>query len=46
MIAAIDAVVSYEFADPEHERRGWQAGYLRDKVGAEAERIEGLIPNP
>jgi predicted TIM-barrel fold metal-dependent hydrolase len=44
MIAAIDAVVSYEFADPEHERRGWQAGYLRDKVGAEAERIEGLTP--
>ena len=41
-IGAIDAVVNYEFADPELERKGWQKTFIEGKIGAEPERISGL----
>jgi predicted TIM-barrel fold metal-dependent hydrolase len=41
-IGAIDAVVNYEFSDPELERRGWEKTFIEGKIGAEPERISGL----
>ncbi|RAH98858.1 amidohydrolase [Acuticoccus sediminis] len=41
-VMAIDAVVNYEFADPELERRGWAETFIREKIGAEEGRIKGL----
>ena len=41
-IGAIDAVVNYEFADPDVERRGWAKTFIEGKIGAESGRIEGL----
>jgi predicted TIM-barrel fold metal-dependent hydrolase len=41
---AIDAVVNYEFADPDTERTGWAETFIRGKIGAEEGRIKGLTP--
>jgi predicted TIM-barrel fold metal-dependent hydrolase len=41
-LGAIDAVVNYEFADPEHERTGWAKSFIEGKIGAEPDRISGL----
>ncbi len=43
-IGAIDAVVNYEFADPETERKGWAESFIRGKIGAEEGRIKGVTP--
>jgi predicted TIM-barrel fold metal-dependent hydrolase len=43
-ILGIDAVVNYEFADPELERKGWQKSFITGKIGAEEGRISGLTP--
>ncbi len=42
VFGAVDAVVNYEFADPELERKGWAESFVRDKIGAEEGRIKGL----
>ena len=41
-LGAIDAVVNYEFADPELQRKGWEKAFIEGKIGAESGRIEGL----
>ena len=41
-IGAIDAVLNYEFADPDVERKGWAKTFIEGKIGAEPERITGL----
>jgi predicted TIM-barrel fold metal-dependent hydrolase len=43
-LGAIDAVVNYEFADPDTERKGWEESFIRGKIGAEEGRIKGLTP--
>ena len=43
-ILGIDAVVNYEFADPELERKGWQKSFITGKIGADEGLISGLTP--
>lgn len=41
-VGAIDAVVNFEFADPDVERRGWAKSFIEGKIGAGPERITDL----
>src|SRR5690606_10537550 len=39
-VAAIDTVMNYEFDD--FERTGWAANFIRNKIGAEEDRIKAV----
>ena len=41
-VGAIDAVMNYEFADPETERTGWAKTFIEGKIGAAEGSIIGL----